>query len=381
MKNILVTAVVTVLVSLIINGCSSNNGAQQKAPPATQVSVYTIKQESVKYFDQYPGTVTPLNQVELRPQVSGYVTKIYFKDGQHVVNGMKLYIVDQQQYKAAYDQAMANLNVAKSNLFKAQQDADRYRELTKNDAVARQILEHSLADLESSKMQVAAAEENVKVVETNLRYSIIYAPFDGTIGISLVKLGSAVSAGQTLLNTISSDNPMAVDFSVDEKQVSRFTGLLDKKTSNNDSTFTLFLPDQTVYPYPGSLSLIDRAIDSQTGTIRVRLVFPNPKNNLRAGLTCNVRIQNESSGGSIVIPYMAVTEQMGEYFVFVVNGNKVTQKRIVLGAHVNDEVIVKDGLQLGDRIVTEGTQRLRDNSLIAVVLPGAKQNTGSPRSN
>jgi membrane fusion protein (multidrug efflux system) len=359
--------------------CSSNKAQQRPVSTAVPVSVYKIVPETATYFDNYPATVTPLNLVELRPEVSGYLTDIYFKDGQHVSKGMKLYGIDQRQYKAAYDQSIANLNVAKANLYKAQQDFDRYTELAKNDAIARQVLEHSEADLQSAKMQVAAAESNVKVVETNFRYSVIYAPFEGTIGISNVKLGSSVSAGQTLLNTVSSDNPMAVDFSVDEKQINRFTMLLQKKPTTGDSTFTLVLPDQTIYPFPGYISLLDRAIDPQTGTIRTRLIFPDSKNVLRAGLTCNVRVQNKNASGSILIPFKAVVEQMGEYFVFVVNGNKVSQRKISIGNQVNDEVIIRDGLQVGESIVTEGTQKLRDNSLIAFNSPGAKTSPGTSR--
>ncbi len=210
---------------------------------------------------------------------------------------MKLYAIDQQQYQAAYDQAQANLNVAKSNLAKAQQDADRYMDLAKNDAVARQTLEHAQADLESAKMQVAAAEATVKSVETNLRYSTIYAPFDGTIGISLVKLGSAVSPGQTVLNTISSDDPIAVDCAVDEKQISRFNALLQSSTNGKDSTLMIVLPDQSLYPYPGRLSFLDRAVDPQTGTIRIRIIFPNPRRILKAGLTCNLRVRYDGCSG------------------------------------------------------------------------------------
>jgi RND family efflux transporter MFP subunit len=368
MKKFIYLILIAVVLSLSEIACT-NDKAQQKAPPAVPVSTYKVIPQNVTYYDVYPATVTPLNQVELRPEVSGYISDIYFKDGQHVSKGEKLYSIDQRQYKAAYDQSVANLNVAKANLFKAQQDYERYKELSKNDAIARQVLEHSEADLEAAKMQVAAAESNVKVVETNFRYSLITAPFDGTIGISNVKLGSSVAAGQTLLNTISSDNPMAVDFSVDEKQLNRFSDMLHKKADVKDSTFTLALPDQTIYSYPGHLSLLDRAIDPQTGTIRVRLIFPNPKNQLRAGLTCDLRVQNKNVPGTIVIPYKAVVEQMGEYFVFVVNGNKVSQRKITVGNQLNADIIVKSGLNIGDVIVTEGTQKLKDNTTVALNNP------------
>ena len=280
---------------------------------------------------------------------------------------MKLYAIDQQLYKSAFDQALADLSIAKSNLVKAQEDADRYNDLAKNDAVAKQTLDHARADLESAKMQVAAAEANVENVETNLLYSVINAPFDGTVGISSVKLGSAVTAGQTLLNTISSDDPVAVDCAVDEKGISLFTQLLQEGDRAQDSTFTIVLPDQTIYPYPGHLSVMDRSVDSQTGTIRIRVIFPNATNVLRPGLTCNLRVLQNNSTESLLIPYKAVVEQMGEYFVYVINGNKVSQRRVNLGMKIRDMVIVKNGLQPAEQIVIEGVQKLRDNTFVAVI--------------
>jgi len=359
-------------VSILLAACSENKGAEQKVPPPVPVTAYEVTQGNATYYDEYPATVTPVNQIEIRPEVSGYVTDIYFKDGQHISKGMKLYSIDQQQYKAAYDQASANLNVAKANLARARQDAERYRDLAKRDAVARQTLEHSQSDLESAKMQVEAVEASVKNVQTNLRYSVITAPFEGTIGISLVKLGSSVTAGQTLLNSLSSDDPMAVDCAVDEKQISRFAQLLLKSEKEQDSTFTIVLPDQSTYANPGYLSVMDRSVDSQTGTIRIRVFFPNAKNILRAGLTCNLRVQASSSTESLLIPYKAVVEQMGEYFVYAVSGGRVSQRKVTLGMRIREMVIVKDGLQPADQIVTEGVQKLRDNSSVVLVAAGAK---------
>jgi membrane fusion protein (multidrug efflux system) len=345
-----------------------------KMPP-TLVDVYEVKSENAVYYDNYPASVTAVNQVDIRPEVSGYLTDIYFKDGQHVKKGSKLYGIDQQQYKAAFEQAVANLNVAKANLFRAQQDADRYNDLAKNDAIARQVLEHAQADQQSAKMQVAAAESNVNAVQTNLRNSVIYAAYDGTIGISQVKLGSAITAGQTLLNTLSSDNPVAVDFGLDEKLIVIFTNLLRESNGPKDTTFTLVLPDQTVYPYHGHLSFLDRAVDPQTGTIKARLIFPNNNNLLRPGLTCNVRVLNNNASNSIIIPYKAVSEQMGEYFVFVAKDNKAIQTKVNLGVPINEMVIVKDGLNPGEFVITEGVQKLRDNSPIILAPAHSKQVT------
>ncbi|HLP16197.1 MAG TPA: efflux RND transporter periplasmic adaptor subunit [Bacteroidota bacterium] len=363
-----------------IEACEKDSASEQKTPPPVPVAVYTVKAQQASYFEEYPATVVTLNQVELRPEVSGNIVKIGFTDGQHVRKGAMLYVIDQQQYKAAYEQAVATLNVARANLSRAQKDAERYRDLGRQDAIARQSLEHAETDLEAASMQVSAAEANVNAVETNLKRSVISAPFDGTIGISLVRTGSAVTAGATLLNTISTDSPMGVDFSIDEKQLSRFTRLVGEAPPVTDSTFTILLPDQTVYPYHGHVKLLDRAVDPQTGTIRVRVEFPNPKRELRPGMTCDLRVKTDSPVQSVLIPYRAVTEQMGEYFVFVVQGNKVRQKRVTLGQTLGEKVIVRDGLKTGETIVTEGMQRLRDNASVSVGGNAGAGTTGSQPS-
>jgi RND family efflux transporter MFP subunit len=352
MKNKIILFSCSIIISSLLASCGGNENGAPKFPP-TQVTAYTVKLEKASYYSTFPAIVMALNQVEIRPEVSGYLTDIYFKDGQHVTKGMKLYGIDQQQYKGTYD-------VAKANLEKAQQDYDTYKELAKNDAIAKQVLDHALADLN-------AAKSNLNAVETNLRNSVIYAPFDGTIGISQVKLGSSITAGQTLMNTISSDNPMAVDFSVDEKQITKYMDLLNRKNDSRDSTFTIVMPDQSIYPYPGHLLLLDRAVDPTTGTIIARVEFPNPKYILRPGLTCNIHVLNNDITKSVVIPYEAVTVQMGEYFVFVINGNKAFQRRIELGRTINDGMaIVNSGLTPGDEIVVQGVQKLRDNSPVVV---------------
>ena len=375
MKKIYVAAGFAVLAAVFLEACNGAKGSEQKTTPAVPVALYQVTTGKTIYFDEYPASVTALNQVEIRPEVSGYITGIFFTDGQHVSKGSKLYPIDQQPYKAVYAQALANLNVARANLAKAQEDADRYDELAKQDAVARQVVDHAKTDLRSARMQVAAAEANVNSVQTNLRNSIFYAPFDGTIGISSVKLGSAVTAGQTLLNTVSSDNPMGVDCAVDEKQINRFVQLLQKNPKDQDSIFTMVLPDQSIYPFPGRLILLDRAVDPQTGTIRIRVIFPNTENLLKPGLTCNLRIKAGGVVNSLLIPYKAVVEQMGEYFVFKVNGSTVSQVRIVLGMTIDDKVVVKNGLNPGDRIVMEGVQKLRDNSLVSVIADAPKPGT------
>ena len=169
---------------------------------------------------------------------------------------------------------------------------------------------------------------------------------------------------------------MAVDFSFDQKDLPRFVQL-QQKGNTRDSTFKLELPGDMVYPIPGRLSLIDRAVDPQTGTIKARLEFPNKQSLLKAGMSCNVRIQNNTNTEKMVIPQKAITEQMGEYFVFVVDSGKVArQKKLSLGARLGDKVIVNDGLKPGDLVITEGVAKLKEGS---TVIPG-QPNAGASAS-
>ncbi|HCW06533.1 MAG TPA: efflux RND transporter periplasmic adaptor subunit [Cytophagales bacterium] len=350
--------------SLLIFSCGNKPKIQQ-GPQAVAVVTQKIEAASTSYYDEYPATIMALNQVELRPQVNGYVTGLYFTEGAHVKKGDKLYTIDQQQYEASYQQAQANLAVQEANLVKAQKDVDRYRELNKRDAIAKQQVDNAEANYEAAKKQVEAAQATVRSVQTNVRYTVITAPFDGTIGISQVKLGAAVSAGQTLLNTISSDNPIAADFVIDQKEIFKYTQLL-KKSGTKDSTFSLSFNGE-IYSQFGSISFIDRAVNPQTGTITVRVTFPNPDNLLRPGMAGTLRVLNHAPKSSVIIPYKAVTEQLGEFLVYKVktDSNKVTQQRVMLGKQVDRNVIIKSGLQEGETIVTEGVQNLREGSMIA----------------
>lgn len=350
----------------IIASCGNKTQQQQQQgpPPAVAVTTTIVKDTQAVYYDEYPATVTALNEVQLRPQATGFVTGIYFKDGDRVKKGQKLYSIDQQQYEANYQQALANLEVQKTNMLKAQKDADRYHELDKQDAIAKQQVDYADAALEAAKRQVAAAEANVRAVQTGVKYTTIYAPFDGTIGISQVKVGAPVSAGQTILNTISSDDPLAADISVDQSEIFRFTKFQQEKLKPKDSTFTLAFGN-SVYEYPGKISLIDRAVDPQTGTIKMRLEFPNPKRELKSGMTGSVRVLANNAQESLIIPYKAITEQLGEFFVYVVNdSNKVNQHKVVLGKQIGTNVIVKDGLKDGDKIAVQGVQNLREGSSV-----------------
>lgn len=354
--------------SILLVACGSDP-APQGPPPAVPVTVTEVNATEAAYYDEYPGTVVALNQTELRAQVSGYITGIYFKDGAKVTKGQRLYSIDQQVYNASYQQSIANLQVQESNLLKAEKDAERYHELDRKDAIAKQQVDYADAALEAAKKQVEAARANVNAVRANVSFANIVAPFTGTIGISQVRSGTSVVAGQTVLNTISTDNPIGVDFVVDQKEVYRFAQLQEQGTKANDSTFTIAFGTD-IYPHYGTISVIDRAVDAQTGTLKARLVFPNDKNVLKAGMNTTVRVLNNAGGKSITIPYKAVTEQLGDFFVYVVgDSSKVTQRELVLGKQLGTNVIVKEGLKEGEKIVVQGVQNLREGAVIKIDEP------------
>lgn len=360
-----------VSLAFLAAACGGNQQqAPQGPPPAVPVTVSTVATTDATYYDEYPATLIALNQTELRAQVSGYVTGVYFKDGQKVSKGQKLYSIDAQVYDANYQQALANQQLQETNLMKAQKDAGRYHELDKHDAIAKQQVDYADAALEAAKKQVQASKATVNSVRANVNFATIYAPFSGTIGISNVKTGTAVVAGQTILNTVSTDNPMAVDFAVDQKEIYRFIQLQQQGSKANDSTFSLAFGTQ-VYPLYGSINLIDRAVDPQTGTIKTRLQFNNDKSMLKPGMNTTVRVLNNSAK-SVVIPYKSVSEQLGEYFVYVVgDSSKVTQRKVALGKQLGGNIIVKTGLNAGDKIVIEGVQKLREGALITTAPPKA----------
>jgi membrane fusion protein, multidrug efflux system len=372
----------TTLITLLLTTACGNKNQQGMpgGPPPVSVVVQKVTTSDAAYYDEYPAIVRALNEVELRAQVNGYITGIHFKEGDKVKKGQKLYSIDPQQSEATYKQAQANLSVQEANLLKAKKDVERYRELDKQDAIAKQQVDYAEAAYAAAEQQVEAAKASVRGVQTNVRYATIVAPFDGTIGISQVRLGASVSPGQTLLNTISSDDPIAADIVIDQSEIYHFTQLAKTNRAKGDSTFRIAFRNE-VYPHAGKISIIDRAVDPQTGTLRMRLEFPNPDHTLRAGMSGTLRVlTNEQK--SVVIPYKAINEQLGEYFVYMPDSSKATQRKVKLGKQVGKNIIIKDGLAEGESIITEGIQSLREGAPINIASPDAPKDpaAGKPET-
>ncbi len=348
---------------------SCKGPADNKPGGPVPVNLYEVKQEEAVYYDQYPGNIIALNEVQLRSEVNGFITGIFFEEGQPVRKGQKLYVIEQSKFSAAYAQAEANMNIAKANLEKSKNDADRYNKLGDQGMATKQRVEYSETDFQNAKNQLASAEAELVRASTDLKHTTITAPFDGTIGISMVKMGAFIVAGQTQLNTISSDDPIAVDFVISEREISRFMELKQRKFNKNDSLFTIALPDKSIYPFSGEIELFDRAVDPQTGTLKVRLKFPNAKRMIRAGMSCNVRVLNRNPEKLTLIPYKAVTEQMGEFFVYVADKDTARQHKVTLGSPVNDKIIILNGLTAGELVVVDGVQKLKNGVAIQLAPP------------
>jgi membrane fusion protein (multidrug efflux system) len=354
-----------------IMACTADASNKKSASPVIPVTVTKVRMADASIYNAYPGNAVALKSVELRGQVGGYLTGMYFTEGSEVREGQKLYEIDRRKYQAALNESTANLRIAEENLSKVQRDADRYSDLARQDAVAKQLYDNSVTDLNNAKHRLDAAKSQLINATADYEYSVINAPFTGTIGFSGVKLGALITAGQTLLNTISSDDPMGIDFDINEMELMRFQELQRAVQQKNDTTFRIILPDNSLYSYGGKISVIDRAVNAQTGTIRVRLTVPNPERVLKPGMSCKIRVLDKNTGRHMIIPYKAVVEQLGEYFVYKVEGSIVKQVKVVLGPSLGTDVIVLEGLTGDETIVVEGIQKLNDGSEISV---GSSQN-------
>lgn len=376
--NTIKSALILISSAFLVSCGNSDSASQQAAPQAVPVTTYVVKKEDVTTTDRYPGVVVALNEVELRAEVGGYITGIFVQDGQKVTKGQKLYEIDRTNYQSAYNSAKANLEVAKANHARAEKDAQRYTNLAEKEAIAKQRVDYALTDLANAASQIAAAEANLTVALANYNRSVIVSPLTGTIGISQVKLGALVTPGSTLLNTVSADEPIAVDISVNQKDIPRFLELQRNPQQTIEESIFSIEQNGNHYALNGKVEAIDRAVDPGTGTIKVRVSFPNPSGLLVSGMTCNVNVANKEKEPQIIIPHKAVSEQLGKYSVYVVgDSSKVSQRIVKLGREVQQDVIISEGLKEGEVIVSEGIMNLRPG---ATVDASAANSSGSTSS-
>jgi membrane fusion protein (multidrug efflux system) len=362
---ILFAAVIATIINISCGGKSNNQGYSGMAPT---VSVTAVKYSPISLQREFPATLVSNKQIKLVTDVGGRVEDILFKEGGHVYRGQALYNIDKSIYQAAYDEAVAQLNIAQTNLLTAQTDAQRYQNLWDHNAVDEIQLAHAKAQVEVAKATVDAAAAAVARAKTNLEHATIVAPFTGATNVSNVRLGDLVVAYQTVLVTIVDNSQMRADFYVPEGQ---YVAMLSKNDHNSNSLpkFNLILPDGSLYPRDGELDFVDNTVDPTTGTILVRLIFPNLDNILKSGMNCVVRSkENNLQQKYLIVPLQAVQQVLNEYYVYVVNDSGVVvDKKITLGASSNGYQIVTNGLKQGEKVIVEGIEKVKPNQHVKPV--------------
>ncbi|WP_295681895.1 efflux RND transporter periplasmic adaptor subunit [uncultured Nevskia sp.] len=359
------------LAALLIAACS---GAKAPAPPAApQVAVQKIAPRAIDVTADYVAQTEALNEVEIRPRVGGLLETQGVVEGSKVKKGQLLFVIDAQPYAAAVSQAKAALALAQAALDQSDRDLARVRPLSTIDAVSQQELDAAIARHDSARAQVEAAGASLQTAELNLGYTRVVSPIDGVIGRAQLKVGGLVTAYTTLLSTVYSTDPMYVNFAISEARVleiQRELGGALSQTAKAERAFRVLLVDNSIYPHPGKMNFIDAAVDNTTGTLKVRLEVPNPDQLLRANQFARVRVTTQHLSDAIVVPQRALQEFQGKNFVWVIDGDKkASQRDIVLGPRVEQDVIIHDGLKAGDTVVVDGMQKLKQGITVAIKEP------------
>jgi membrane fusion protein (multidrug efflux system) len=359
---------------LLVTGCKR---AEPPAPPPPDVFVTDVVQKDVPIYVEWVGTTVGFVNAQVMPRVQGYLLKQDYKDGDYVKSGQLLFEIDDRPYKAALDQALGDVAQQQANLRKNQLDVAKYTPLAAQGAVSKQELDDAVQSTRASEAQVRAAEAAVENARLNLGWTKIYSPIDGIAGIAPVQVGDLVTPS-AVLTTVSQVDPMKVTFPITEREYLHYADKIkehqEKGRATDEPDLQLILADGSTYPLPGHFYVANRQVDQLTGTIQVQALFPNPDALLRPGLYAKVRAPTETRRGSLVVPQRAVQETQGMYQVAVVGADdKVALRTVKPGEQVDGFWIIYAGLQPGERVVTEGLQKVRDGITVR-----AKPDTSVP---
>jgi membrane fusion protein (multidrug efflux system) len=358
------------VLAAILAGCSKPGAPP--APAGVEVKAVTAERGSTDIYRDLVGEVRGSREVEIRARVNGILLGKHFEDGSLVSEGDLLYTIDAREYRAQVATAEAQLAAAQANLARAQQDVERYEPLLRENAISRQVYDTAVATAKQASAQVEASRAAIVEAQLGVEFASVRAPLTGRIGASQVFEGALITAGQTLLATISADDPAWVYFSVSESDLLNYERRMrERGTLNDDSSRTvrLQLSDGSMYPSPGMINFADRALDPTTGTYRLRAEFPNSEHLLRPGLFARIRVTAEHRPDVIMLPDRAVQQQLGRYFVTVVGeGDKAESRPVELGPRLGSRVVIEQGLQVGDRVVVEGIQKARPGTPLIVTM-------------
>ncbi|MDE7386450.1 MAG: efflux RND transporter periplasmic adaptor subunit [Muribaculaceae bacterium] len=354
--------IVTASAAMIITSCSktdSNAQQQQAQAQAMPIVTETVSTGHIDLNNVYPATIKGKTDIEIRPQVSGFITKVHVDEGQRVHKGQLLFTIDQVQYQAAVDQAQAAVNSAETAVQTAQLTADSKQHLFDRNIISEYENQLAKNTLAQAKAQLATAQAALVSAKKNLTYTEVTAPSDGVIGAIPNREGSLASPSMMQpLTTVSDNSEVYAYFSLNEKDMLKLTNNGEFSLAqriNEMPLVDLRLADGTIYPTKGKVATVSGVIDNTTGTSTVRALFNNSNGLLRSGSTGQIMIP-ATQDEVIIIPQKATFEQQDQRFVFIVDENNTLVPTHITVAPENDgkNFVVTSGLSVGDRIPVEG---------------------------
>lgn len=370
-------------VAVVLASCGG--GQQQQQMPVPQIATMTVEYGNSELESAYPVTIKGRTDIAIRPQVSGFITKVHVDEGQQVRKGQVLFTLDQVQYQAAVDAAQAAIRVAESAVNTAQLTADNKRRLYDKNIISEYEWQMADNQLKQAKAQLASANAKLVTAQKNLAYTVVTAPSDGVIGSIPNREGSLASpSSMEPLTTVSDNSEVYAYFSLNEKDI---LGMTDNGARSLNSSVdamppvSLRLANGEIYPEKGKVATVSGVIDNTTGAATVRALFNNPSGMLRSGSTGSVLIPN-SFEKVIIIPQSATSELQNIRFAYVVNdSNKIVATPIQVSP-ISDgkNFIVVSGLEAGQRIAVEGVgTSVRDGITIQPV-DASTQPQGAPQA-
>ncbi len=359
---------------LLVGGCQNMQGKPAVPPPVPEVAVVTVRPEPVELTTELPGRTSAYRVAEIRPQVNGIVLKRMFDEGADVKAGQVLYQIDPAPYQSALTNAKAALSRAEANLPAVRSRAERYKDLIPDKAVSRQDYDDAAAAVKQAEADVEVWKAAVETARINLAYTRITAPISGRIGRSTVTEGALATAHQPLaLATIQQLDPIYMDVPQSTAELLRLksrlkAGHLDQSGSNQKKV-QLILEDGTTYPKEGTLEFQDITVDPTTGSVILRIVFPNPQGVLLPGMFERAVVKEGVNRRAILIPQQSVSrDPKGNPVALIVDaGGKVQQRMLVLDRAIGDRWLVTTGLASGDRVIVEGMQKVRPGASVKEV--------------
>lgn len=348
---------------LATGGCKETS--KPAPPPPPEVIVQTLAGQTTPLMVDLVAEVKAYREVDIYPRISGQLIRQSFKPGQKVKEGELLFSIDPRAYDEAIIDAQAKLAEAESVLARARQDVARYKPLLPDNAIPRQTYDQAVAYEQQNTAVAQARRAGLEKARLDRSYADVRSPISGQIGLQKIEVGALATAGQTVLATVSTLDPVVAYFSIPEVDYISFAKRFQAQKRESKAPIELILADGSTYAQSGQLDFTDRALNPATGTLTLRAVFPNPDGLLRPGMNTRVRIVHEVAQNALLVPQKAVTELLGKQFASVVlAGDKIEQRPIRTGARIGELWLVEEGLKAGERIVVEGLQKARPGTVV-----------------